>query len=375
MSTLREIIDEKAVMAKTKRLDLSFNEILSLYQDGELEIKPAFQRVFVWTDIKQSQFIESLLLELPIPPIYVVEIEEGKYVLVDGLQRISTYLHFRGELENPFKNIKKGDFLKLTGCDIAPELNDKSWNDLDTALQIRLKRSFVSVQVIRRESDSGLKFHMFKRLNDGGTPISAQQVRNCVIRMLEKGTRIMDLADELSRNPDYISSCVEALTQEQTNEQFDQELILRFFALKNNLSNFKHHVGIFIDSFVESIAGADETAIAFDVANERQIFESTFKILAKSTGEYSFTFPNKSRTELTRGFSAYHFEGVTLGLQDHLSRLDPEDEKQMGLLAVTLRTARLSDAFYGVSSGGGKNSPGPLNSRISIIRDAVASII
>jgi len=374
-STLREIIDLKAIMAKTKRLDLSFNELLSMYVEGELEIQPAFQRIFVWDEVKQSQFIESLLLELPVPPIYVVEVEEGRYVLVDGLQRMSTYLHFRGVLDNPSKEIKKGTALKLTGCDIAEELNDKCWNDLDTTLQVRLKRAFVSVQVIRKESDPSLKFHMFKRLNDGGTPISPQQVRNCVIRMLKNGPRLMDFVEELSATPAYRSSCIEALTDEQNNAQFDRELILRFFALKNWRAKFKHDVGLFIDAFVEGIAQRDGAeVIGFDYDNEKGIFLKTFEVLAASTAEQSFTFPNKTGNALTKGFSAYHYEGVTIGLQASLHRLDPANVAQMEQVKSALEGVRLSNDFRVVSAGGGKNSPGPLGTRISLVEKAIASI-
>jgi hypothetical protein len=370
-TTLRESIDQKALMAKTKRLDLSFNELLDMVKSDELEIQPAFQRIFVWDLYKQSQFIESLLLELPVPPIYVVEKEEGKYILVDGLQRLSTYLHFRGELANAYKGISRGTGFTLDGCDIATELNGKQWRDLDTALQIRLKRAFVSVQVIRKDSAADLKFHMFKRLNDGGTPVSTEQVRNCVMRMLPKGETLMDFVDRLSKSAPYVASCVDALTEEQRNDQVDQELVLRFFALKNNRAAFKKFVGPFIDEFAERIAREN---VNFDYIGEEAIFVKTFQVLAASTAELSFTFPNKSNTDLTKGFSAYHFEAVTIGIQSVLTRLDPQNAQQMERLKDALRAARLGNDFHEVSSGGGKNSPGPLNKRIEIITQALASI-
>jgi hypothetical protein len=372
--TLVDIIDDKAVMAKTRRLDLSFNELLDMYVDKELEIKPAFQRIFVWDEIKESQFIESLLLELPVPPIYLVEEEEGHHVLVDGLQRLSTYFHFRGELDNKNRKISRGDGFRLEGCDIATELNGKEWADLDTALQFRLKRAFVSVQVIRKESDAELKYHMFKRLNDGGTPLSRQQVRNCVIRMLDNGDKLMDFVTELVKTPAYQECCVESLTEEQRNEQFDQELVLRFFALKQDRKSFKHDVGPFIDDFAKGVSDPKSRAVEFDFDEQRADFLRTFNVLARSTADKSFTFPNKDRTELTRGFSALHFEGVTLGLQSHLAKLDPADRRQMTHLARALEKARLSEDFRKVSAGGGRNSPGLLKRRVEIIESAVGAI-
>lgn len=156
--------------------------------------------------------------------------------------------------------------------------------------------------------------------------------------------------------------------------QFDQELVLRFYAFKNNRSIYKHDVGPFIDNFAERISGADDPPAPFDYASEESTFLKTFKVLAASTAELSFTFANKSGTELTRGFSAYHFEGVTLGLQASLSSLDPSDSRQMANLKQTLTNARLSAAFKSVSSGGGRNSPGPLKDRIELIEKAVSGM-
>ena len=373
--TLREQLDVKARSAKTRRLDLSFNEISSLYRDGELEISPSFQRIFVWTPLKRSQFIESLLLELPIPPIYVVEEDEGKYILVDGLQRISSYLHFRGQLENPSKGIQSGDFLKLEGCDIADEINGKVWNDLDTALQIKVKRAFVSVQVIRRESEPALRYHMFKRLNDGGTPVSPQQVRNCIIRMFDRGDEVMNFFAEMSKKPSFAEVVTDILTQSKVSDQFDEELVIRFFALKNQLDEFTHHVGEFLTGYVEGLVGVEGEPDSFEFLREEQVFEKTFKILQASTGSSSVTFPNKTRDKLTTGFSAYTYEAVTVGLQTHLAKLDHTDTEQMQGLGKCLEAARLSEAFIADTTGGGKNSAGPMRNRINVIENAVANFL
>ena len=163
---LIQIVDSKIELVKTRTLDLSFNELLDMYKNEELEISPEYQRLFRWSEEKQSRFIESLILEMPIPPIYVIEIEDGIYELIDGLQRLSSYLHFRGALKK--NSDEEQSFLQLTGCDIVQELNGYSYDTLPKALQIRLKRNFIRVEVIRRGSDQKLRYYMFKRLNTGG---------------------------------------------------------------------------------------------------------------------------------------------------------------------------------------------------------------
>jgi hypothetical protein len=88
------------------------------------------------------------------------------------------------EAEHLDPPVAKGDLLALSDCDIVKSLNGKTFNDLPASLQIRLKRAFIRVEVIRKATDSHFKYHMFKRLNTGGEVLSDQQLRNCTIRML-----------------------------------------------------------------------------------------------------------------------------------------------------------------------------------------------
>lgn len=92
---LVDLIESHLRQVNTTNLDISFNEILDMHSTGEVNISPEFQRLFRWSEGSQSRFIESLLLEMPIPPIYVIEEDDGRYLLIDGLQRISSYLHLR----------------------------------------------------------------------------------------------------------------------------------------------------------------------------------------------------------------------------------------------------------------------------------------
>lgn len=242
-------LEDKIKSVRTRSLDLSFNELVDMYKDNELIITPDYQRLFRWSEANQSRFIESLLLEMPIPPIFVVEKEEGVYELIDGLQRISSYLHFRGELKNYngslisylddepdldivdeytdgglFTNttnqdtcevrddaveMQEDNILTLTGCDICPGLNGLTYETLPKTLVIRLKRSFIRVEVIRKESDPRLRYHMFKRLNTGGEMLSHQEIRNCTIRLLSP--QFNDFIIKLSNNTDF-QKCIENIS-------------------------------------------------------------------------------------------------------------------------------------------------------------------
>ena len=107
-----------------------------------------------------------------------------------------------------------GEGLKLEDCDIVKELNGLRYDDLPTALQIQLKRSFLRVEIVRKETDSRFRYYMFKRLNTGGEILSEQEVRNCTIRLL--GSTLDDFIQHLSEDPSF-QECIEPLTNEQAS--------------------------------------------------------------------------------------------------------------------------------------------------------------
>lgn len=366
---LIQAIDNKLEKVHTQSLDLSFNELLDMYKSKELDISPDYQRLFQWTEGAQSRFIESLLLEMPVPPIYVVEQEEGRYMLIDGLQRISSYLHLRGELSAPHLKppIEPGNALMLSECDIVEDLNGFTFDKLGTALQIRLKRAFVRVEVVRKGSDSKFKYHMFKRLNTGGEILTPQQMRNCTIRLLSP--TFNDFVIRLSKIPVF-TACINALTEERILGAFDQELVLRFFAMKNARDRFKHDIEDFLTEYMEAVSDP-ATTIVFDYGAEEAIFRKTFEVLGKAMGEDAFAYSNKERTKLTKSFSVLHYEAITLGIQPTLHALDPENPAQMQQLERTLRELKMDRAFYDLTTGGGKNSSGQLAARVKSVEDAL----
>lgn len=363
------VISSTLRRANTTSLDISFNELLDMSESGELNISPDYQRLFRWTEGQRSRFIESLLLEMPVPPIYVIEQEENTYQLIDGLQRISSYLHLRGKLRAPHldPSVTLGDMLLLSDCDIVKELNGLTFNDLPTALQIRLKRAFIRMEVIKKETDHHFKYHMFKRLNTGGEILSPQQVRNATIRML--GAKFPEFIIRMAENSAF-KDTMAYLTQERRLSAFDQELVVRFFALKNNLSGFKHDVSEYLTEYMESVADPDKKA-EFFYEPEQICFEKTFDVLNRALGELAFAFANKAKSDLSGGFSTYHYEAITIGLQSIIDKIDPTDEIAITKIAKTLREVKLNQQFITITTGGGKNSPGLLKKRIGFVSEAL----
>jgi len=369
MADLIAAIAGEVRRANTQALDISFNELLDMAEGGELNIRPDYQRLFRWSEGQRSRFIESLILEMPVPPIFVIEEDDGKYQLIDGLQRISSYLHFRGALDAPHLDppVVKGEKLQLVDCDVVDKLNGLTFDGLPSALQIRLKRAFIRVEVIRKGTDPKFRYHMFKRLNTGGVGLSPQQIRNCAVRMLSNV--FPDFIVELSKT-EYFQNCIEGLTLERVLAAVNEELVLRFFALKNARQMFKHDVSDFLTEYMEGVADPDRK-IPFDYAHERAAFQKTFSLLNKALGDKAFAFRNKAGNDLAAGFSIYHFEAISIGIQAVIDKIDLNDDAQIRELAAALRAVKLDDAFVRMTSGGGKNSPGLLRQRIDAVEGAL----
>lgn len=359
IENLIENVDQQIIKIRTKSLDVSFNELYDMYQNEELSIDPDYQRLFRWDEEKQSRFIESLILEMPVPPIFVIETEEGVYELIDGLQRISSYLHFRGEKLGEGENINKD--LVLCGCDIIEDLNGYSFETLPKALQIKIKRSFVRMEVIKKESEPSLKYHMFKRLNTGGELLTAQEIRNCTIRML--GNRGIDFIKECSKDSNF-KKAIERLDEDKKQKLGDHELILRFFALKNSLNEYKYPVTEYLTNYLEMITTSSEV---FDFTKEKVIFEKTFSIINRMFNNEAFsTISITDKT--TNNFANYLFDAVSLGIA---LNIDSIGEEQIAVIKHKINELKKSDDLDNYKTG----SVNGVKTRIEMFKNGVKEAI
>ena len=366
--------DKAMMQVRTRSLDISFNEILDMYENKELIISPAYQRLFRWPESKQSQFIESLILELPIPPIYVIESQDGEYELIDGLQRVSSYLHLRGIANNEqtddnedqptlIAEPKTKNQLIMQGCDVIPELNGLTYDTLPRGLQIKLKRNFIRMEILRKEADNKLKYHMFKRLNTGGEKLSDQEIRNCTIRLLSEDFN--NYLIEKSKNSNY-RTCMAYLTDRAIRRMGREEYVLRFFAFKNNGDNYVKNIAEFLTEYMEAASSPEST---FNIESESDIFDRTFKILADSLGKSSFSMLTSSGTNKNQ-HSALIFDSITIGIQDHLDSLEKKGNKFTKDLLTKLKK---DSNFKKLTTGGGKNHKSGFNNRTKYVSDFIAS--
>ena len=355
IQTVEDAIDKRVGEVRTETLDLSFGEISNLYAAGELVIQPEYQRLFRWSIEQRSRLVESILLELPIPQIFVIENSNGVIELIDGLQRVSSIIQF---IEPSQLGL---DALRLQGCDLIPELNGKCFSDLSLKLRLRLKRSSVRIIVIKRQSSPHLRYEMFKRLNTGGANLAPQEIRNCTARMLDKGEAFYKFLVE-NANYSGFKNCTDTLSQADRDSRGDEELALRFFAVKNARNLFRGSVRAWLDEYME---GVILDKIAFDQAIEKQAFTELFSYLDRVLGAGAFV---RYRGSAPIGALApANYDAVAIGILNCLdeARKRPDEQVRNSVVQV------VQQETFRDNTGPGANSKEKLEKRISLVEDAV----
>ena len=215
--TLEVSIAQHQRTIRTNSADPEIESLHSKWRRGKLLLQPDFQRQYVWDTAKASRLIESVLLSVPLPIIYLAEEEENRESVIDGQQRLTSLFSF---MDGTFPN---GQQFRLSSMKVFPELNRKRYSDLSEELQDKIRYYQMRTVTIRRDSDKDLKFEIFERLNTGSVPLNEMELRNCVYR----GGYIA-LIKELAEDPDFM----ELIGLSKPDKRMkDVELVLRFGAM------------------------------------------------------------------------------------------------------------------------------------------------
>ena len=359
MADIVEQIDQRIGEVRTESLDLSFGEIVNLHAQEELIIHPECQRLFRWSDEQKSRLVESVLLELPIPQIFVIENENGVLELIDGLQRVSTIIQFMDADKLALTP------LTLQGCDLIEGLNGLKFHDFPLSLRLRLKRSSVRTIVIKRQSKSFLRYEMFKRLNTGGSALAPQEIRNCSARMLgDGGNKFYSFLQNCAQFEPF-KICTETISQTDLEKKGDEELVLRFFTLKNAKYLFRGSVLDWLDDYMESVL---LERMKFDYDKELEAFQSLFKYLAEVLGAGAFV---KYRGSSPIGALApAYYEVVTMGVFRVFPMVTGSDPKKVRDAIIA---AVQADEFCGYT-GPGANTREKLEGRVETIHKVVSAV-
>ena len=173
--------EETLIPQKDNRIFTSSGdpEIVSLYDQwkrGRLDLQPDFQRQYVWDAAKASKLIESAILRIPLPIIYLSEEQDGKEYVIDGQQRLTSFFAF---IDGAFPD---GKLFKLSGLIVCAELNGKKFSELSEELQDKVRRYKIRAITFLKDSSENLKFEIFERLNTGSVQLNDQELRNCLYR-------------------------------------------------------------------------------------------------------------------------------------------------------------------------------------------------
>lgn len=343
---------------KTDAVDFSFGEIANLHKDREIVIQPEYQRLFRWTNEQRSRLIESIVLQLPIPPIFLVENDDGVLELIDGLQRISSVIQF---IDNESLELEP---LKLVGCDLLSWMNGKTFQNLTLSQRLRIKRTPIRAVIIRKSGNQYIRYELFKRLNPGGSLLSAQEIRNCSARMVDGGEAFYEFLQELARDGNYRKS-ISRLPDPQREQRGDEELVLRFFAVINFRNGYHGNIQEWLDDYMERIL-FDE--IEFPKDKNKRKFAKMFEFIAKNFEGDAFA---RHRDGEAQGrLAPAYFEAVVGGLFPLLDKLADVKKET---IKKTLIKAFANDRFKDVT-GPGANSREKLTGRIEIVSNEFEAI-
>jgi len=247
----------------TQPYDLSIQTLVEQWNSSLLEI-PDIQREYVWDNGRASRLIESLILGVPVPPLYFAETKDARFEVIDGHQRVRSIARYFG---NEFP---------LSGLRVLGEYKGLRFHQLPPREQRFLKTRTLRVVVITSDSHPNMKFEVFERLNTGGISLNAQELRNSLYR----GT----LNNEMKRlvHDSSFRTCIG--TKKPRTRMVDEELVLRFFALREGLDRYRPPLKRVLNDYMEENRNAPEEWLAV----RAEAFGETMSIVKQVLGAQAF---------------------------------------------------------------------------------------
>ena len=310
--------------------DLTLSVIKDMWIAGDIVI-PEFQRNFVWSIKQASLLIESFLLGLPVPQVFFYIENDNKSLIIDGQQRIlSVCFFFEGYFKQESAQGRRQVF-RLTGLDERSPFADKRCEDLDESSQRKLKSSVLRAINIRQLSPRGEStsvYHIFERLNTGGTPLKPQEIRNCVFR----GEFVNSLR-LLNRNKYWREILGK---QYEDTHQKDVELILRIFALSNsNWMKYEKPMKEFLNIAMDNHKHGTSAQVVKFVKN----FPIVAELICKRLGDKPF--------HIRGPLNSSALDSVYCTLLDHVEKI-PND-LQTRFVNLKKNEKFTESTFYGTS--------------------------
>ncbi len=258
-------LDQLTVHTETK--DITLSQLREMVDANDILTNPDYQRNYVYDDKRASLLVESILIGIPIPIIYLCEEDEGIFSVIDGQQRIMSFVRY---LKNDFA---------LGGLNTLSALNGKYFRDLEKSIQRRLRAKSLKAICLDRDSQE-LKYEIFSRLNLGAVKLKDQEVRNCIYRG-SFNTMLRRISDT--------DENVKALFHHADNKRMEfEERILRFFAMRD----FYHVSGTFKNT-MNRFMMRHQNDLPEEISQMEEQYRSVMDVIKQVLGEEAFFFQSE----------------------------------------------------------------------------------
>lgn len=265
---LQSDLDKQRRQVDFENFDLTLGQLVNMAEKGELVRAPEYQRKFRWDRRDESYLIESLFLGLPVPAIYVASNKDGTWEVVDGLQRLSTLIHFMSENQEALRSLGVKEPLRLEGLKKLESFNELTFVELPTPLRLHFQKRGLRVTALSDKSDPEIRFEVFERLNKGGVSLTPQEVRACIFR-----GKFADMLRELAEFEPF-----KKLVKVQQVHQSDgtrEELVLKFFAYLDWADKYDGNVTEFLNRYMQTVSAT------FDIEKGQDLFKKVASRLAE----------------------------------------------------------------------------------------------
>ncbi|AGT09266.1 DUF262 domain-containing protein [Paracoccus aminophilus] len=341
---LEDVLDNARQTVKTDSYPMSIGELASMYEAGEIILRPEYQRYFRWSSEQKSKLIESILIGLPLPSVFVAQDEKGNWEVVDGMQRLSTIFDFMGIVDDETKRNAYYTAFETLSDDLyyIEEFTGKGWADFGRRIQLDFRRTKIQLTILLRETDLDAKFELFQRLNSGGTSISGQELRNAIIA--GKNPEALKWFESLAQYEPFVKVC--GMSDRDLSVRMDVELVLRFIVfLSDEIQSLPKakSVDVFLTKALRNILSDD----SFDYAGHEVTFKKTFDAILAAWGENALRYKSSPGTGK---FSISFFEAVALGVAQNIEKLPSKKVLKEKIDSVG------SNRAFRTASGSGKNA-------------------
>lgn len=364
----RYIRGEGRIVIETNREKLP-GFVNQIKTPGYMDLRPFYQRRPRWDTRQQSLLIESFIMNIPVPPVFLYEKDYNEYEVMDGQQRITAIRDFYA---NSFK---------LKGLQMWPELNGRSYKTLPEKIKAGIDRRSITSIVLMKESTESeeeaslLRETVFERLNTGGIKLERQEIRNALYRnpfndLLDEITRWDDFRDVWGL-PRWVENEVETNVQLLENPLFskmgDSEVVLRFFALRH-AEHYRHGMQGFLDIYMRKAA----TFTAQDIDVLRDLYQCTLSLAREIYQETVFRpYRHAEDNWETKPHKAFH-DAVMIGLSECVS--DATELKQRSKDVIAATKALFLEHEDGTFTGRG-NTKQDILDRIGLYRAMLKKVL